>query len=91
MEPTAFARPIGAPQHNEPSRGGQHDGLPDIAFRSGPARDGSMGGIVVNAKIVPFVPRLNRKQEPVHLMPAAFRSAPHPDDLTMDHADTAPC
>jgi hypothetical protein len=50
-----------------------------------------MGGIVVNAKIVPFVPRLNRKQEPVHLMPAAFRSAPHPDDLTMDHADTAPC
>jgi hypothetical protein len=38
-----------------------------------------------------FVPRLNRKREPVHFPPAAFRSAPRPDDLTMDHADTTPC
>jgi hypothetical protein len=45
----------------------------------------------VSAKIIPFVPRLNRKREPNYFPPAAFRSAPQPDDLTMDHADTAPC
>jgi len=50
-----------------------------------------MGGIVVNAKIIPFVTRLNRQHESLHLAPVAFRSAPHPDDLTMDHADMAPC
>jgi hypothetical protein len=27
----------------------------------------------------------------MHLPPAAFRSTPRPDDLTMDHAATAPC
>jgi hypothetical protein len=45
----------------------------------------------VSAEIIPFVPRLKRKPEPTPLPPAALRSAPRPDDLTMDHADTAPC
>jgi hypothetical protein len=43
----------------------------------------------VSAKIIAFVPRLNRKREPMHLPLAAFRSALRPDDLSMDHADTA--
>jgi hypothetical protein len=42
-----------------------------------------------SAEIVAFVPRL--KREPVHFQPAALRSTRWPDDLTMDHADTAPC
>jgi hypothetical protein len=50
-----------------------------------------VGGVVMSAEIVAFVPRLKRKREPMHAPPAAFRSAPRPDDLTMDHADTAPC
>jgi len=50
-----------------------------------------MGGVVVSAEIIPLVPRRNRKREPVHFPPAAFRSPPWLDDLTMDHADTAPC
>ena len=44
----------------------------------------------MSAKIIAFIPRLNRKQEPVHSSWAAFRSTPRPDDLSMDHADTAP-
>jgi hypothetical protein len=27
----------------------------------------------------------------MNVRPAAFRSTPRSDDLTMDHADTAPC
>jgi hypothetical protein len=45
----------------------------------------------VSAEIIPFVPRLKRQREPMPFPPAALRSAPRPDDLTMDHADTAPC
>lgn len=45
----------------------------------------------MSAKIIALTPRLNRKQEPVHSSSAAFRSTPWPDDLSMDHADTAPC
>jgi hypothetical protein len=50
-----------------------------------------MGGGVVSAEIIPFVPQLKRKRDAMHLPPAAFRSTPRPDDLTMDQADTAPC
>jgi hypothetical protein len=67
------------------------DGLPGIAFLGGPDHDRGMGGVVVSAEVIPFVPRLNRRRKPVHFPPASFRSAPPPDDLTMDHADTAPC
>jgi hypothetical protein len=45
----------------------------------------------MSAEIIAFVPRLKRKPEPMHFPPATLRSAPRPDDLTMDHADTAPC
>jgi hypothetical protein len=44
-----------------------------------------------SAEIIAFIPGLNRKQEPVRPSSGAFRSPPRPDDLTMDHADTAPC
>jgi hypothetical protein len=50
-----------------------------------------MGGVVVSAKITAFVPRRNRKREPAYFPPARLQSAPRPNDLTMDHADTAPC
>jgi hypothetical protein len=50
-----------------------------------------MGGVVVSAEIIPFVPRLNRKREPMHFQPAALRWTRRPDDLTMARADTAPC
>jgi hypothetical protein len=50
-----------------------------------------MGSFVVSAEIIPFVPRLDRKRDPVHFPIAAYRSPPRPNDLTMDHADTAPC
>jgi hypothetical protein len=44
----------------------------------------------VSAEIIPFTPRPNRGSGPTDF-PAASRSAIRPDDLTMDHADTAPC
>jgi hypothetical protein len=44
----------------------------------------------VSAEIIPFIPRPNRKSRLTEF-PAATRSAIHPDDLTMDHADTEPC
>jgi hypothetical protein len=77
--------------NNERSRRGQHDGYPDIAFLGGPGRDHGMRGVGVSAEIIAFVPRLNRKRGPRYFPPATLRSAPCPDDLTMDHADTAPC
>jgi hypothetical protein len=42
---------------------------------------------VVSATIIAFVPR--RRPELAYLRPAASRSLPRPDDLTMDHVDTA--
>jgi hypothetical protein len=43
----------------------------------------------MSAEIIAFVPRpRNRKLKQT---PTMFRSQPSPDDLTMDHADTAPC
>lgn len=45
----------------------------------------------MSAEIIAFVRRLKRKPEPTHFPPVTLRSAPQPDDLTMDHADTAPC
>jgi hypothetical protein len=49
-----------------------------------------VGGIFVSAEIIPFIPRPQRRNSPVNF-PATSRSAIRPDDLTMDHADTAPC
>jgi len=44
----------------------------------------------VSAEIIPFIPRPNRRNLPVNFS-GASRSAIRPDDLTMDHADTASC
>ena len=70
---------MGNPQNDEPSPRDEHDGLPDIACAGGPGRDRGMGGGVVSAEIIPFVPRRNREREPVYLPAAVFRSTPGPD------------
>ncbi len=44
----------------------------------------------MSAEIIPFTPRPKRGSRPTDFF-AASRSAIRPDDLTMDHADTAPC
>jgi hypothetical protein len=44
----------------------------------------------VSTEIIPFTSRPNRRSSPTDF-PAATRSAVRTDDLTMDHADTAPC
>jgi hypothetical protein len=44
----------------------------------------------MSAKIVQFVPRARRDRGDSERA-IAFRSRPRPDDLAMDHADTAPC
>ncbi len=45
----------------------------------------------MSAKIVRLVPRPNRKTGQTDFPTIAFRPAPRPDDLTMDHVDTSPC
>jgi len=44
----------------------------------------------VSGKIIQFIPRPSRRSRLLDF-PAATRSAYRGDDLTMDHADTAPC
>ena len=43
----------------------------------------------MSADIIPFVPR-SRSRRP-DKPPTPFHSLVQPDDLVMDHADTAPC
>jgi hypothetical protein len=45
----------------------------------------------MSADIVRLVPRPDRGREPTDFPAIAFRSACEPDDLRMDHDDTAPC
>jgi hypothetical protein len=45
----------------------------------------------MSAEIIPFVPRSRPEREVSDFSPIIFRSAPRPDDLTMDHADPALC
>ena len=45
----------------------------------------------MSAEIIQFIPRPNRDRGPTDVPSIAFRSAARPDDLTMDHVDTAPC
>lgn len=40
----------------------------------------------MNAQIIPITPRRDRKRGVIH-----FSIPAPPDDLMMDHADTAPC
>jgi hypothetical protein len=44
----------------------------------------------VNGKVIQFVPR-GRLDHRSHVSSYPFRSLPRPEDLAMDHADTAPC
>jgi hypothetical protein len=41
----------------------------------------------MSAQIIPFIPRRDRKRGVIGFL----ASASSPDDLVMDHADTAPC
>ena len=45
----------------------------------------------MSAKIIQFAPRHNRERKEMEFSTIASRSAPRPDDLTMDHVDTSPC
>jgi hypothetical protein len=54
-------------------------------------RDRGVGGIVVSAEIIRFIRGPKRAREHSDFPTIAFRSAARPDDLAMDHADTAPC
>lgn len=44
----------------------------------------------MNAKIIQFVPRVSFDHRS-HNSSQPFRFSRRPDDLAMDHADTAPC
>jgi len=45
----------------------------------------------MSAEIIQFDPRHNRNGQRGKFPAIVFRPALLPDDLTMDHADTAPC
>jgi hypothetical protein len=53
-------------------------------------RDGIKGGILVSADIIQFIPRPDRGRAPRDFQ-TAFRFVIEFDDLSMGHADTAPC
>jgi hypothetical protein len=67
------------------------DRLSAVAGIDRTCRDRYHGGIVMSADIIRFIPRPNTAREPTDFPTIAFRSAVKPDDLVMDHADTAPC
>ena len=71
--------------------GDPHDRVPDIALIGRPDRDRGVGGPLMSAEIIQFVPRPNRRRKQMDSSTIAFRSAPRPADLTMDHVDTSPC
>jgi len=70
--------------------GDQHDCVSDIALIGRPDRDRGVGGTLMSAKIIQFAPRPHRERKEMEFSTIAFRSAPRPDDLTMDHVDTSP-
>jgi hypothetical protein len=45
----------------------------------------------MSADIIRFIPRPDTARERTDFPTIAFRSAVKPDDLVMDHVDTAPC
>jgi len=70
---------------------GQHDRVSDLARIGRPGRDRGVGGIVVSAEIIRFIRGPKPDRELSDFPTIAFRSAARPDDLAMDHVDTAPC
>jgi hypothetical protein len=71
--------------------GDQHDRVSDITLIGRPDRDRGLGGSFMSAKIIQFAPRPHRERREMEFSTIASRSAPQPDDLTMDHVDTSPC
>jgi len=45
----------------------------------------------MSAEIIQFIPRPKPHREPTDFPTIVFRSATAPDELAMDHVDTAPC
>jgi len=72
-------------------REGIDDGVSDIACRCRACCDRRLGGIVMSADIIRFIPRPNRSREPTDFPAIAFRSVVEPDNLIMEQTDTAPC
>ena len=68
----------------------RNDRVSDLTRARRPDRNRVLGGIFVSAEIVQFIPRENRRSRQNDVA-TAFRPAIGPDDLTMDHVDTAPC
>jgi hypothetical protein len=71
--------------------GDPHDRVSDIALIGRPDRDRGVGGPLMSAEIIQFAPRPHRERWEMEFSTIASRSAPQPDDLTMDHVDTSPC
>jgi len=71
--------------------GDQHDRVSDIALIGRPDRNRGVEESFMSAKIIQFAPRSHRERKEMEFATIASRSAPRPDDLTMDHVDTSPC
>jgi hypothetical protein len=71
--------------------GDQHDRVSDIALIGRPDRNRGVGGSFMSAKIIQFAPRPHRERKEMEFSTIAYRSAPRPDDLMMDHVGTSPC
>jgi hypothetical protein len=72
------------------------DRVSDFAGAGRPRRHRIVGRIVVSAEVIQFIVRPKHGRDRVDFSTTdfptiAFRSAKRPDDLVMDHADTAPC
>jgi hypothetical protein len=79
------------PQNNERSQRGQHDGLPDIAFPNG-AWSRSQYGRRCRERGNHSIHFTAQSQTRARAFSAGcLRSTRWPNDVTMDHTDTAPC
>jgi hypothetical protein len=67
------------------------DRLPAVAGVDRTCRNRHLGRIVMSADIIRFIPRPDTARERTDFPTIAFRSAVKPDELVMDHVDTAPC
>src|SRR5260370_569135 len=54
-------------------------------------RDRGVGGALMSAEIIQFIPPPNQSRDQTVFPPIAFRSAAQPDDLTMGSVDTSRC
>ena len=63
------------------------DRLPDIARAHRPRRHRCIGGVLVSAEIIQFIPRPERNDAPTDFPTIAFRSAAQ--DPAIAHADAA--